>query len=1765
MEHVQRSTTLSGAAQLDTAQRIWRHRLLISLLIGGAITVLLTLSEITLVLLFNPWHILGNALSRFSTLLMLPLSMPVSLTVPLSELVVTSAAAFLLTMPIALIRYLQTVHRAQQVYHQLYIPLTMVANAHKTDEFSQASEYPQAYPLTSALARQDEQISILDHIQQQNTHQLILGQPGAGKTIALCVYQYILSQPILSLAFSRRRIPIYIPMKNYNFFLKKHIPLLEQETFHQDPQPLMLLHYLQDCDLPAIHYLRPYLQKLFERGRLLLLCDGLDEVDPVYLSLISKELAYLMQEEQNRLIVTCREIDYNRQGDFAQLVDEGQAVSAVISSLQPEQIHEFIELYIQKQDKQWKHTAGQIWQLIDRTRLCNHCTNPMMLFTLLGTIDRIGIERGKQIDTRGRLLREYVKQVINREGRQAQWRRSAPAEQDVVRFLSKIAYVASWTDDRNAIQLPLSAPQSATDRPMSGKMDYQEFADALRIWLDENSPRGPYLADKDGAIAILSDDFAQLLAFTVSTALIDMSPRGVLSFRHKLIADYFVAEYFFTLAQQTSLLALLPELCEHGNCWSELIAIWAGLLDNPLELAEQFGTFGLQHSASLLQAIVFGLVCVGVLWTPPQADVQEAVILPANLEKAISTAICKETACEELAHMFTLCAQEGGQEIYRSLFPLMMVEGTDEFLPLLDQTIVLDLLFKHLEEVADTIAYEAQVKRLTRVLGRFGGAVVRQAVQLSIPTADRSTRLRAAAINILGGTNDARAVEPLLARLRDADTFIVERATNALMRLGPSLTLIHVLRRLEYQAANRVSGPLMARVRYASLAILGHFLDEQDEQRRISLMQYQQIIEHIVPVLTSHHQTEPCTQLSRQILVREGRNITGVATHDHRWQKVIEALIEYIPSQSDIAGPNVIMVLQEIGAPATPYLIDLLEHTSEVVRARVASILQVARDLQALPAIVQLINDSSLVVQQQIAATLHTYAPESIAELLNLIIDGLSAGAAERSAQILVSIGIAAVEPVIEALAKTTPERTRLLVQMLEIVHDLRAIPALIALLQTSQLEPLLAVAIVRALGQFQDSQVVPALLAMLFSPETLVYEQAITVLSQLSNIALPHLIESLNVKQEPVVIQRIKRAILGITPFPAEKLIWLLEESTEVQMEHIMDILVQQGTEATVVIIRHLLYPEQRVRQAIQQALEQVPGAIAVPALLDALSQQELREIACTFLLKYPDAAISPLVSLLGDPKLGEIAATLLPQFDLLTLRPLISGLDDQRPMARQFARHIMVCLVDQHADKQTILRDIVHLFNPPPPVHAYEELLDLLTQELADLSLSALLAGLEDAHLIESVADAFVRLVRKPEKQRAVLDSLITAIFKDERRRGAEIALTRIGAVAVVRVGELITDQNELVVKSAKQILREIGVPALRFIWTAHSDCNNTARREAALEVFRSMRTEVIKDELVALLMSEQHDDIAMAVVLLLERISEEAKQRYEERVLVPELLEYMQTHTVESLNLRIIALLLLLGEQAIIDHLIQALEDYPQPRKQLMYMLLLLGNEAQRLLLQVFNDTDTAVELRFELATVLGMVSAPQEIIGYACNISRYGLLANHTGTKLPEQHAIALRSLGGLLASGYWNAQKLVEMRDASKSGDPARELFNILLGGRYEPHIAKLRSDLEVQRDTFKNEVLALTGRIVAEQRRAQMLENDLAKLQQEHGFRGDELHQLSRERDAFRAKIDQLIKEKATLQAGLDQVTKDKASLVAQTERMRKEYKELQQKQANVT
>jgi hypothetical protein len=463
------------------------------------------------------------------------------------------------------------------------------------------------------------------------------------------------------------------------------------------------------------------------------------------------------------------------------------------------------------------------------------------------------------------------------------------------------------------------------------------------------------------------------------------------------------------------------------------------------------------------------------------------------------------------------------------------------------------------------------------------------------------------------------------------------------------------------------------------------------------------------------------------------------------------------------------------------------------------------------------------------------------------------------------------------------------------------------------------------------------------------------------------------------------------------------------------------------------------------------------------------------------------------------------------------------------------------------------VQLFYPELPERAHDVLLRVLTSDLADISVPALLEGLEDAYLIDDVADAFVLLAHKASQQQNILVRLIEALNIEERRRGAATALIRIGAPAVVPVGNLIIDSTPALAKISKEILREIGAPALAFIWNAHSDRSNQARREAALEIFHDMPTEVIKDELIARLTNDKTEDIGMAVSLLLERVHDEAVQHYADQSMLQVLVEYIQTHGVEETNLRVISLLLLLGDHGILNQLVQALDEYSQHRRQLIHALLLLGEQAQETLLNIFQMAGTSPELRAEIAAILGMTSAPEIVAEYAQSLSHYGLASDRNSILSPEELSIALHSLGGLLAGGIWNIRTLQELYQSSPEGSPGHELFSVLLGKRYEPQIAKLRGDLQSERESNKQTIKTLTERIMLDQQRIQEMEQELEQIQREHGSRGNELQQATQtiqelrrginqvtyERDEHSTIIQQIEQEREMLQAELEQREQD--------------------------
>jgi HEAT repeat protein len=1562
--------------------------------------------------------------------------------------------------------YIRTMQAEQAKYSRIYTSLSVLSDVYKTSLVSRTDPTHTPQDLQEVL-------------QQHDSHLLLLGLPGAGKTTALLVCQYNALKLSKDLLQGNERMPVFISMNDYNAFLKD-CTWSTEDPLQEPPSdavglvpPVGLLDYL--FDLESIHRLRPYLRNWVEHGRILFLCDGINEIDGSYMPAVCQELTELMQNSRNRIVVTCRELDYTEQEDvLGTLVSDGQAIEKLILPLKPRQVEDFITQYITHgyadgKSEPWICTAKEVIDLLKNTDLQHECTNPLMLYMLMQTINSIGTEKGKEIDTRGLLLRAFVLQLIQRERERSRGQKFAFTEDDLITFLSQVAWTARRKKYRNALPLDGSHTSGSSSRR---KRTYQELADILHLMLvDEAGPTADVKIDPaslPGPPADLkiakSRMIAKMLAFAAKAALIDIDPENRLHFRHELVAEYFVAEYLYkrdiALGQVTIPFGdklIGDELITTVGDWNEPIRIWAGFLPDPMQLAERIGNLKPANLDQAYNALTLGMMCVGVKWQHPHATsmpVRWEDALPMELGELLVSFISDETKRDRLAHTFNRCAQEGGVSVYRPLLHLVRYQGIDELLLKLDQKVVSELLFEHLSDIVDKDAYEQDVQHLQRILGNFGSVIVLEAIELSKPadttSPTKAIRFRRAAINILGRIQDQRVIEPLIGYLHEDE--MGGETVQAFKRLGPRLSLIPVLQALAYPYSSPSHTEATHR---AVIAILGNFLQLSPTQ--LGSAQHKRIIEALLQTLSSDY---PSVQLeARSLLQREAQ------PNKPRREAVIDSLIRSLAS-SNTAALHSKEILRQLGSPIIPLLRKYLDpkQASDVIRAQIVEVFGMIDDPQVLSDLATHIASPWPNVRQQVAKTLQkqSFVPYSVPILIKLVLSPQnSEEEAAIAADILKDIGRSCVEKIIESLLHIVPGRTHILVQVLERVGDPQAVMPLIQLLPDAQNDLSLTLAIIQALGTLQDERAAEPLLTLLATSQSPLYEKICEVLSLFGEKAISPFISALDSEQETATTRGIYSALLQMKPFPNQSLLTTFAQCNDAQARHIMKVFQRRGDLDAPLLVSHLCDANKRIQDYVRQTLEMMEGHQIIQALLDSLNHPTCRPLIVSYLKKYPQMSIPKLVGMLGDTQLGESATLTLVDFGPDVIRPLLPGLNDQKSSAQRRAQEVIEKLVRQQVE---VLPSVIGLFRElrlPADERAHETLVGVLINHLADVSLQPLLEGMESEHLQvrDGVTQALVRLVRKDNAHSdVVFQELLKALFREERRPQGASALEQIGEKAVKGVGELAVDNDPAVRQIAWRILSNIGKPALPWAYKNKNDLD-PLRREAGETVIRNMRAPAIIDYLVDLLAGEGQQ-VEEVLGILLERVRSDQK-------IIPVLLEYIQTHPRDSVTVRIVTILLLLPRNIVLDYLDQALANNPDPQKWLAPTFLLLGmrgGEAKAILLKMAQNPQTSHKLLAEIIGILGMLEVHPLVELYASTV----------GTPLsrqirPQQYIeLAQRAIGGLLVSGGWNSQELrAKQQKATAENELIKhELYTVLLGESYIPHIAELTKQLADERYAY---------------------------------------------------------------------------------------------------
>lgn len=1683
-------------------------------LCGLGLALLLICIEAVLWLL-NPAHLFGVAPALSTPWLLFGLIAQTALLIWLTQIV---------ARPLAILAYLTRLSQEQERYRTLNTSLQSWSAPYEVPLVCYKDDPDPTRPRQAHTLHIPELIE--DVITGTSLHLLLLGAQGAGKTLFLHAYLAVASRSRREYVLSKRlKIPVLLPLTYYALFL--------QALDLTEPTDFSLLDFLTTCDFPTLAPLRPYLKKLFQQGRVLLLCDGLDEMPGAYRPALDQELTGLFRQNRNALLLTSTPHVYEQSPELIQAVGDNRVPRAVFAPLELTQMRGMVERFIREQDSTAHPqlpTAGQIMAAIGRTRLRTLCQTPFYLLALLEAMAKQPQIDPLHLDTRGRLLSAFVSSLEER------------AQADgLVDFLGELACVARWYGDDAAIYL---ADEVSAATPVR----HHEQGTTFLAWLPEQRVTFPFAPTMTSTLALRSRRMHRTRDLTIDqlTSLLDLSSQDIVSFHHPLLASALLADYFARMLGTSTLDSEAIEAFPDDLApWSEPLTLWAGLLDQPLYAAEELAQWAEAHPEQRVSALVLSLICLGVAQMP--ATVEHPEPLPATLASALRKLLSDQRAVVELAVLFMRCAEHGSPELYQALFPLLALKNIQALLTLLNPALVADLFFQRLLTVIDDVEQEELVKHLVRALSCWGEAVVPRA-SLLCASPHAGGRLRTAAINILGGTRANSAVEPLISCLHETDPFIVKRAAHALARLGPHVALSRLLEEL----ATRPSANTPRTLHRAILPIIERFLNETELPRQLTPAQNQRVIDALMALLATHTDAADVEQV-REILVNQGR----LAEERESGKITLSMLVQNLTAANERVARNMSGTLKEVGPVATPHLLEQLDQQpAEAERVRILEVLASLQDERALPALLRLLDDTSPLVQQTLVATFVAYTPTCIPGLIDVLLHHTDDLVAARAEHILGELGMAVVEPVVHALVPLVAGRTLLLVHILDRVRDARAVPALIELLEDTPSDVVLTLALVQTLGHLADERAVSPLLTYLAGTNALLAEGALNALSSLGELACPLLLAQLATPQKTPLVTRIERVLLGMQPFPGERLLQVIAEGNAEQARTLTEVFLNRGTDAAQLLVDNLFHKHKKIREYVRQVLERMDGRYVVPALLTALSKPDhaWHALLTTYLLRHPREAIPALVGLLDDPARHEIAVSILLQAGSPVLPALVPALDANNTSVQACATHIILTLVQQ---QPKLLTNVVQLFALTLPERAREALQHLLIDDLVEQSQPALLAGLEDTHMVYDVADTLVHLAhRSPAYGAAVLEQLLQALRVKARRSGAALTLINLGTLAVPGVGALITDADPEVGLVAKTVLSKIGTPALAFLWAAQSDGSDPARRAAAREVFRTMPGSVIKDELVTLLTSARQEDISMALTLLLERIHDEALQPGHAGEMLPALLTYVQAASNELASLRILALLILLGGPTVIGAVIDALYAGPQGHTHLISALLLLGQGVETEILTILRDPDAPARLHAEVAGVLAM-RAPQqpEVRKRALSLSEHGLWAgrssrNATTVLQPSQLDSALRSLGGLLVAGHWDASELEMLRADSKARSAEREIYDMLLGWRYSPQFTRLEQDLENERETRRNDTIAHARELLVMKTQLVDVENELETLRQEHD---EQHHAHERKNQEFQETLRHLSQEKQELQNSLRQAVQEKSALAASSKQAQQE------------
>jgi hypothetical protein len=368
---------------------------------------------------------------------------------------------------------------------------------------------------------QDSQKQLGIEVANKKQYLMVLGGPGAGKSTFLRKMG-LEALKVKKGGFEHSCIPVFIELKG---FTSSEINI---EKF--------IIEEFRICNFPDPE---KFTAKALEKGKLLILLDGLDEVPSQNLNeTISQIQNFVDTYHQNRFIASCRTAAYR--GNFRRFSDVAMA------DFDDEQIQQFINNWFQKEEDKQAKTGDKCWELLQKPE--NQAAKELAHTPLLLTFLCLVYDRSQNFPNNRSVLYKNALRILLEE-----W----AAEK---RILRDEIYQGLHTELEEVLLSKIAYTGFASNRLFFSQ---SEIVDQIKTFLAGNLNAPQHLNGE-----------AVLNAIAIQQGILVERARDVFSFSHLTLQEYLTAQHIYDNRLVEKLVT------EHltDKRWKEVFLLVAGVM-----------------------------------------------------------------------------------------------------------------------------------------------------------------------------------------------------------------------------------------------------------------------------------------------------------------------------------------------------------------------------------------------------------------------------------------------------------------------------------------------------------------------------------------------------------------------------------------------------------------------------------------------------------------------------------------------------------------------------------------------------------------------------------------------------------------------------------------------------------------------------------------------------------------------------------------------------------------------------------------------------------------------------------------------------------------------------------------------------------------------------------------------------------------------------------------------------------------------------------